>query len=63
VYVEKLLYENYKDFLQETYESYRRKKSKKTGWIIYGPESEDVLEMICPPLTKLKEASVERSRE
>jgi hypothetical protein len=29
VYVEKLLYENYKDFLQKTYEPYRRKKSKK----------------------------------
>jgi len=32
VYVEKLLYENYKDFLQKTYEPYRRKKSKK-GWM------------------------------
>ena len=30
VYVEKLLYENYKDFLQKTYEPYRRKKSKKS---------------------------------
>ncbi len=29
VYVEKLLYENYKDFLQKTYEPYRRKESKK----------------------------------
>jgi hypothetical protein len=29
VYVQKLLYENYKDFLQKTYEPYRRKKSKK----------------------------------
>jgi hypothetical protein len=29
VYVEKLLYENFKDFLQKTYEPYRRKKSKK----------------------------------
>lgn len=29
VYVEKLLYENYKDFLQKIYEPYRRKKSKK----------------------------------
>jgi len=29
VYVEKFLYENYKDFLQKTYEPYRRKKSKK----------------------------------
>jgi hypothetical protein len=29
IYVEKLLYENYKDFLQKTYEPYRRKKSKK----------------------------------
>ena len=32
VYVEKLLYENYKDFLQKTYEPYQRKKSKK-GWM------------------------------
>lgn len=32
VYVEKLLYENYKDFLRKTYEPYRRKKSKK-GWM------------------------------
>jgi hypothetical protein len=32
VYVEKLLYENYKDFLQNTYEPYQRKKSKK-GWM------------------------------
>ena len=32
VYVEKLLYENYKDFLQNTYEPYRRKKSKK-AWM------------------------------
>jgi hypothetical protein len=32
VYVEKLLYENYKDFLQKTYEPYRRKKSKK-AWM------------------------------
>jgi len=30
VYVEKLLYENYKDFLQKTYEPYRRKKSRKS---------------------------------
>jgi hypothetical protein len=30
VYVEKLLYENYKDFLQKIYEPYRRKKSKKS---------------------------------
>jgi hypothetical protein len=30
VYVEKLLYENLKDFLQKTYEPYRRKKSKKS---------------------------------
>ncbi len=29
VYVEKMLYENFKDFLQKTYEPYRRKKSKK----------------------------------
>jgi hypothetical protein len=29
VYVEKLLYENYKDFLQKIYEPYHRKKSKK----------------------------------
>ncbi len=29
VYVEKLLYENYKDFLYKIYEPYRRKKSKK----------------------------------
>jgi hypothetical protein len=32
VYVEKLLYENYKDFLQKTYEPYQRKKSKK-AWM------------------------------
>jgi len=32
VYVEKLFYENYKDFLQKTYEPYRRKQSKK-GWM------------------------------
>jgi hypothetical protein len=32
VYVEKLLYENYKDFLQNNYEPYRRKKSKK-AWM------------------------------
>ena len=32
VYVEKLLYENYKDFLQKTYEPYQRKKTKK-GWM------------------------------
>ena len=30
VYVEKLLYENYKDFLKKTYEPYRRKKSRKS---------------------------------
>lgn len=30
VYVEKLLYENYKDFLQKTYEPYQRKKSRKS---------------------------------
>lgn len=30
VYVEKLLYENFKDFLQKTYEPFRRKKSKKS---------------------------------
>ena len=30
VYVEKLLYENYKDFLQKTYDPYRRKKSRKS---------------------------------
>ena len=30
VYVEKLLYENYKDFLHKTYEPYRRKKSRKS---------------------------------
>lgn len=30
VYVEKLLYENFKDFLQKTYEPYRRKKSRKS---------------------------------
>jgi hypothetical protein len=29
VYVEKLLYENFKDFLQKIYDPYRRKKSKK----------------------------------
>ncbi|MCJ7538595.1 MAG: hypothetical protein MUO88_02920 [Desulfobacterales bacterium] len=29
VYVEKLLYENFKDFLNKIYEPYRRKKSKK----------------------------------
>ena len=29
VYVKKLLYENYKDFLQKIYEPYHRKKSKK----------------------------------
>ena len=32
VYVEKLLYENFKDFLNKIYEPYRRKKSKK-GWM------------------------------
>ena len=32
VYVEKMLYENFKDFLNKTYEPYRRKKSKK-GWM------------------------------
>jgi hypothetical protein len=32
VYVVKLLYENYKDFLQKTYEPYQRKKSKK-AWM------------------------------
>ena len=30
VYVEKLLYENFKDFLNKIYEPYRRKKSKKS---------------------------------
>jgi hypothetical protein len=29
VYVEKMLYENFKDFLHKTYEPYRRKQSKK----------------------------------
>jgi len=29
VYIEKLLYEKYKDFLRKTYEPYGRKKSKK----------------------------------
>jgi len=39
------------------------KNQKKTGWIIYNLESEDVLKMICRPLTELQEASVERSWE
>ncbi len=32
VYVEKGLYENFKDFLQKTYEPYRRREAKK-GWM------------------------------
>lgn len=32
VYVEKLLYENFKDFLHKTYEPYRRKQSRK-NWM------------------------------
>jgi len=33
------------------------KNQKKTGWMIYSPVFDDVLKMICSPLTELQEAS------
>jgi len=39
------------------------KNQKKTGWMIYSPVFDDVLKMICQPLTELQEPSVERSWE
>ena len=39
------------------------KNQKKHGWMIYSLVFDDVLKMICRPLTELQEASVERSWE